>query len=232
MKTIIRKIAIVNLIFVLALVSLRIVSSNAYAEENQYIQMIAKTNANVRSGPSTSYKVVGSVKKGTPVYVIEAANSKWFKIVFNEGEAYVSAKLLTLAQPMPTARSLDPEELKKQAFTAVNAHRKSKGLPEYIWSDALEVVAKKRAEGLVKNFSHTSPSGQNYSEMIFNAGIPCIISGENIGYGYIDGTQMVSVWLDSSYHKQMIEDSVFNQTAVGVYVAPNGAAYFAEEFIR
>lgn len=54
---------------------------------------IAKGSINVRTGPSSSYKAVGIVRKGTKVEVLDITSNNWYKIVWPsvaEGYAYVS----------------------------------------------------------------------------------------------------------------------------------------------
>ncbi|KRF63677.1 hypothetical protein ASG99_22190 [Bacillus sp. Soil768D1] len=48
----------------------------------------------VRSGPSTSYKKVGSLEKGKAVTVYSKTKSGWSEIRYNEKKAYVSTKYL------------------------------------------------------------------------------------------------------------------------------------------
>lgn len=50
----------------------------------------AKTDMNVRAGASTNDKIVGLVKKGEKVQIIEQLSSGWLKIVWKNGFAYVS----------------------------------------------------------------------------------------------------------------------------------------------
>lgn len=54
---------------------------------------VAKGSINVRTGPSTSYKAIGIVRKGTKVEVLSITSNNWYKIVWPsaaEGYAYVS----------------------------------------------------------------------------------------------------------------------------------------------
>lgn len=54
---------------------------------------IAKSAMNVRTGPSTSYKATGTVKRGSKVEVLDITSNNWYKIVWAgaaEGYAYVS----------------------------------------------------------------------------------------------------------------------------------------------
>ena len=48
---------------------------------------------NVRSGPSTSYSIVGNLTKGTKVSVISESGG-WSKILYNNKECYVSSRYL------------------------------------------------------------------------------------------------------------------------------------------
>ncbi|HSQ90423.1 SH3 domain-containing protein [Romboutsia sp.] len=50
---------------------------------------------NVRSGPSTSERLVGNLQKGDNVEVVYHLNSRWSRIKFNDGYAYVSSSYLT-----------------------------------------------------------------------------------------------------------------------------------------
>ena len=58
---------------------------------------------NVRSGPGTSYKKVGSLKKGASVTVLEETNG-WYKVVAASLTGYVSADYVTVE----TAASVTP----------------------------------------------------------------------------------------------------------------------------
>lgn len=54
---------------------------------------VAQDYMNVRTGPTTSYKVIGSCPKGTAVEVLERTSAGWYKIVWPgaaNGFAYVS----------------------------------------------------------------------------------------------------------------------------------------------
>ena len=51
------------------------------------------SSLNVRSGPGTSYSILGGLSDGAKVEVISESNG-WAKIVYSDGEAYVSSKYL------------------------------------------------------------------------------------------------------------------------------------------
>ncbi len=60
--------------------------------------MVAAASANVRSGPAKSYQIVGVLEKGQVVNVCGQADTGWYQVVYGNGIAYISNKLLT---PVP-----------------------------------------------------------------------------------------------------------------------------------
>lgn len=53
------------------------------------------TNLNLRSGPSTSYKVLTTIPLGTSVEMAENCDCDWIKISYKGNIGYVSSKYLT-----------------------------------------------------------------------------------------------------------------------------------------
>uniref|UniRef100_UPI0040333463 peptidoglycan-binding protein n=1 Tax=Alkalicoccus luteus TaxID=1237094 RepID=UPI0040333463 len=63
--------------------------------------VVTATSLNVRSGPSTSFGVVGSLANGTVVTIVGEQNG-WYQISFNGGTAFVSGSFIdTSAAPDP-----------------------------------------------------------------------------------------------------------------------------------
>jgi len=54
------------------------------------------TGVNVRSGPGTSYVVIGSAPKGT-TYAVLGQSGSWYKIGFNGTTAYISASYFSVS---------------------------------------------------------------------------------------------------------------------------------------
>lgn len=48
------------------------------------------SNLNIRSGPGTSYKIVGKYKDGAYIQLTSYSNAKWFQVVYKGKIAYVS----------------------------------------------------------------------------------------------------------------------------------------------
>lgn len=84
--------------------------------------MTATTGVNIRSGPSTSTKVVGGLYRGQTVAAVSRSGS-WTKIKFRSRTAYVYSKYLTGSDSLPSTKSSQTSE----TTTAVNL-RKGPGL--------------------------------------------------------------------------------------------------------
>lgn len=75
-------------------------------------------NINVRSGPGTSYRKLGTVKKGQTVPVVDIS-SDWLKIDWNNGNAYVHSRYFTLSQMQNGVSIVDA--LSKNGYFKTNA---------------------------------------------------------------------------------------------------------------
>ncbi len=62
-------------------------------------------DVNVRVGPSTNYERTGSLSAGQEVTVTGQADTGWYRISYNGGEAYVSNSYLTSDPPVPSEPS-------------------------------------------------------------------------------------------------------------------------------
>lgn len=58
--------------------------------------VVTSSKLNVRVGTSTLKKVLGTLKKGDKVDVIEVVNRNWYKVMTGSGEGYVSSKYLEM----------------------------------------------------------------------------------------------------------------------------------------
>ena len=73
---------------------------------------VSTDSLNVRSGPSTSYSVLGKLKKGSKVSVI-SENNGWSKINYNGKEAYVSSRYLSSISQNNNNDTSKPESIKE-----------------------------------------------------------------------------------------------------------------------
>lgn len=227
--------------------SLTSYSASSEFTSEKYIIMTATSNLKVHSGPGAVFDVIGKVPKGNVVAVLNTDNSNWFYVFTTVGLGYVNSgnlvapgnsvfgvsreKSVSESKPqnLPYALTASTEVLAKETFGAINAERKRKGLPQLIWNDTLAAAANKRAKEIASKFSHTRPDGSSYSSLY--GGLDFNLAGENIGSGAaLAPSGMVSLWLESSGHRALIDNSGFVFSAVGVYRAPDGNIYYVEEF--
>ena len=71
----------------------------------------AKSNVNVRTGPSTSYDKLGQLQEGEAVKRVAIGSNGWSRVEYNGKEAYVSSNYLTTSKPQPTEPK-DEEEFR------------------------------------------------------------------------------------------------------------------------
>jgi uncharacterized protein YkwD len=91
--------------------------------------------------------------------------------------------------PTPRAVSTTPEEipaeirrLERQMVEAVNAQRRTHGLPPYQVDDKLTVIARRHSEDMVTRgyFGHATPEGVTFRDRLASVGITVHWAGENI----------------------------------------------------
>jgi uncharacterized protein YkwD len=84
-------------------------------------------------------------------------------------------------------------------------------------------------------FAHETPDGLHLRDRAHAVGIAHFhVLGENIAYnqGFDDpGAFAVERWLRSPGHRANILNAEFQQSAIGVFVAPDGTVYLTQEFI-
>ena len=84
-----------------------------FKEINQTMYIIQ--DANVRNGPSTSYKKIGGLYYGTAVTCIGKGSNGWYKIEYKGGEGYVAGNLLSDEKPKDAPEETKPAETKPSA---------------------------------------------------------------------------------------------------------------------
>jgi uncharacterized protein YkwD len=131
----------------------------------------------------------------------------------------------------------DPSEIEQRAFEATNAARMENGLAPLIWNDELCRMARLHSEKMVRLgfFAHETPDGSRLIDRTRAAGIVHFqMIGENIAYnqGFDDpGGFAVSRWMLSPGHRANILNAKFTQSAIGVFIAPDGTVYLTQEFM-
>lgn len=72
---------------------------NTAGEEGDGELAWAVTDVNVRKGPKSSYDIIGQLKQGESVKVLDSTDAWWWKVEFDGQEAYVSVQYLTTEKP-------------------------------------------------------------------------------------------------------------------------------------
>ena len=128
-------------------------------------------------------------------------------------------------------------QIEQRAFEMTNAARRENGLRPLLWDPELCRMARQHSEQMVRLnfFSHETPDGQRMTDRARALGIGHFhMLGENIAYnqGFQDpGAFAVAGWMTSPGHRANILNTQFQQSAIGVFVAPDHTVYFTQEFI-
>lgn len=148
-------------------------------------------------------------------------------------------RVTAVAATMTGSPSLDEAtEIERRAFELTNVARVDNGLPPLAWDPDLCRMARNYSERMVRQgfFAHESPDGLQPKDRARAIGILHFrVLGENIAYnqGFDDpGGFAVERWMISPGHRANILSNLFEQSAIGSYVAPDGTVYLTQEFIK
>lgn len=126
----------------------------------------------------------------------------------------------------------------QSAFEMLNQKRAERGLKPLVWSDKVAAVARMHSQNMAEFdfFSHRGIDGKLVSDRADTVGLGSWNAiGENIAFdrGYDDPiAKAIDLWLNSPAHYNNLMDTNWKESAVGIAVAPNGAYYFTQVFLR
>lgn len=182
---------------------------------------------NMRSGAGINYNSIGLLNKNEYVRIFGKIGD-WY-IVQNEKnqigtvhQAYITP---TTEEKAAVTNTETIEEVKTSNLTSdesellklINLEREKNNLPDFEIDDALQNVARLKANDIVQNnyFSHTSPTYGTPFEMLKNNSIAYKTASENIaGNSSIAGA--IESWLNSETHKENILSTNYNYTGIAV----------------
>lgn len=226
-----------KIIFLLTIVLTFILGSSVFAitdyEKLDFVTGIVTASAlNVRSGPSTNYKVSGLVYKNEFVrvfakvgdwYVIQTENdligcasTKYIKAINSKTYGNTNNNENNTSLGVQDV-SKTPDNLEKELLELINKQRKAYGLSALSFDTALQKTAKAKAEDLVANnyFAHNSPTYGTPFEMMKSFGVTYKTAGENIaGNSTLEGA--VNAWMNSEGHRANILNNAYNLTGIGI----------------
>ena len=239
-----KKIVISMLIVFTIILSCNSIFAMKHYEEVDFVTgMVTASALNVRTGPSTRYRVIGTVYKNeyirvfakigdwyviqTPSDQIGAVSTKYVrKIKANAGTTTTTPSNNTPSDN--SSASADEKEL----LRLINAERTKNGLSELKFSEELLKVARDKAKDLVDNnyFSHNSPTYGSPFDMMKSYGITYKTAGENIaGNSTLQGA--VTAWMNSEGHRANILSNAYNYTGIGIVSSPKYGKVLVQMFI-
>jgi len=121
-------------------------------------------------------------------------------------------------------------EMEAQVLKLVNQHRKTIGLNELQFNEAINTEALKHSKNMASGivpFSHDGFDGRAdrlLSRLDGNA------IAENVASGQTDAESALECWLESKGHKQNIEGN-YNLTGIGIALGKYGDLYFTQIFL-
>lgn len=195
---------------------------------------------NIRSGPGTTYPVVGSVSKGAKLNALGKINGWYLIQTSNDVFGMVSGWYITpntssssnntTNNNTSTLTSLTADE--QEVLRLVNQARENAGLSKLSADSNITKVARIKAQDLVNNnyFSHNSPTYGTPFEMMKSFGISYKSAGENIA-AHSTVEAAFNAWMNSSGHRANILNSSFNYTGIGVVSSPKYGKMLVQMFV-
>ena len=128
-------------------------------------------------------------------------------------------------------------DLERQAFQLINEKRREQRLKSLEWNETIAKIARLHSQNMAnhKFFSHTGLDGSMVSDRADKSGLnKWRAIGENIAYnrGYEQPIEFaVERWMQSPSHKRNLLDEQWRESAVGIFVTPEGTYYFTQVFL-
>ncbi len=182
---------------------------------------------NMRSGAGINYNSIGLLNKNEYVRIFGKIGD-WY-IVQNEKnqigtvhQAYITPTTeekaaVTNTEAIEEVQTSNLTSDESELLKLINLEREKNNLPNFEIDNALQNVARLKANDIVQNnyFSHTSPTYGTPFEMLKNNSIAYKTASENIaGNSSIAGA--VESWLNSDTHKENILSTNYNYTGIAV----------------
>lgn len=247
-----KKIVKVSLIAIMLIaISIGIVSKT-FAMQHYYdldftTGIVTADVLNVRSGPSTEYDSIATVRKNEYIrvfagignwYIVQiegdyigAVSQKYVKPVYPKANNSTNANTNSGTNSTVTTNSnLTADE--QEVFKLINQQREKNGLPALKIDNEVQRVAKIKAQDMVTNnyFSHNSPTYGSPFDMLNSFKVSYKTAGENIA-GNSSNSAAVNAWMNSSGHKANILNSSYNYTGIGVVKSPTYGKMYVQMFI-
>ena len=126
----------------------------------------------------------------------------------------------------------DIAEIENEVFRLLNQERNENNMSILAQSGDLTKTARIKSQDMADNgyFSHISPVYGNPKETAAIFAPAIVFYGENLAKGYKTPQDVVSAWMDSPSHKEVLLSAVPNCAGVGVAVDKDGIIYWTLHF--
>jgi uncharacterized protein YkwD len=163
-------------------------------------------------------------------------------ITYSHDTTLVPAKNGGLAAPYgPAPTSSTAQQLANELFQLINSDRAACGLPPFAWNSTLASGALLHSWNMYHcGFSHTCPDGMTQYQRIANEGFAGLSDcGENIGSAGPPATWAAVSSIQESmaheavdgWHRIHLFSTTLHRIGIGVYLDPNGVAWFTEDMV-
>ena len=127
-------------------------------------------------------------------------------------------------------QKLNIQKERERVVQICNEARKQNNVSVYLVLDnKLSEAAQKRAEELMKLFSHTRPNKTDFSTVLKEYNITYKTAGENIANGQFDADDVMNSWLNSPGHRANILQKKNKKIGVGIFEY-NNRLYWVQIF--
>lgn len=124
----------------------------------------------------------------------------------------------------------DYSEIETQTLDLVNNHREDIGLNKLIASEAVSIVAKNHTDYMIEAGELSHDNFEERSENLRKKENAKSVV-ENVAYGYPTAESAIEGWLNSSGHREIIEDKNLTHFGVGVGSDSKGRNFYTQIFI-
>jgi len=122
-------------------------------------------------------------------------------------------------------------KIENDILDLVNSHRTSIGLSKLTKLNIVSGVADGHTEYMIQTgqISHDN-FDERAQELMDNAGAKSV--AENVAYGYTTAESVVNSWLNSSEHRDIIENPNFTHFGISTEANNDGRNFFTQMFIK
>ncbi|MBX3444662.1 MAG: hypothetical protein KF774_19845 [Planctomyces sp.] len=188
----------------------------------------AAVSATVRADEPTPGEV-------TPASAIDVQPKDDTAASKSEADAKVDEQKSDDAQPAEKPAAKKPPLLSKeeqQVLDQVNAQRARYGMRPLVVSPTLQKVARSHSANMARWNQMSHSLGGSVGQRVWAAGYGSSYAGENIAQGQHSPGQVMSVWLNSSGHRNNILSYSYTEIGIGMARSSWGTPYWTQVFGR